>query len=97
MAASQLQAELDGDEFNSYLRASGARNGWLSVVKGASADGMHGVHLQGICFMLSLTAGGNGAFNIKNYTCVSKEQTNVFLCFLLWWLYFSFIDGVDGK
>lgn len=45
MAASQLQAELDGDELNSYLRASGARNGWLSVVEGASADGMDGVHL----------------------------------------------------
>lgn len=41
--------------------------------------------------------GGNGAFNIKNETCVSKEQTNVFFCFLLWWLYFSFIDGVGSK
>lgn len=45
---------------------------------------MLGADLQGICVMLSLTAGGNGANNIRNGTRVSKEQTKcIFFFFLL--------------
>lgn len=54
---------------------------------------------KGICVMLSLTAGGNGANNFRNDTPVSKEQTNffIFFCFLLWGLCFSFLHGVNGS
>lgn len=52
-----------------------------------------GVDLQGICVMLSRTAGGNGAYNIRNDTRVSKEQTKWFFLLPLGALFFIFRWG----
>lgn len=79
VATSQLQAEL-----NSSFRGSFALNRWLSVVQIASEvfiyrwDAWSLVYLPGICFMLSLTAGENGAIIIKNGTRV-KITNRIFL------------------
>lgn len=63
---------------------------------GKHGGSMLGVDLQGICVRLSLTAGGNGANNIRNDPRVSKEQAKWVFCFL-WGLCFSFLDGVNGR
>lgn len=72
---------------NSSFRGSFALNRWLSVVQIASEvfiyrwEAWSLVYLQGICFMLSLIAGENGAI-IKNDTRV-KITNRIFLscCF----------------
>lgn len=100
VATSQLQAEL-----NSSFRGSFALNRWLSVVQIASEvfiyrwDAWSLVYLPGICFMLSLTAGENGAIIINKWHPCQNNKQNFSFFFLLWWLSFSasaFMDGRDG-